>query len=73
MSNRRKAPSYRLHKPTGKAIVTLPDGKGGRKDTYLGPYGSAESRREYARVLIEWEANDRSALPGRGPARSSVT
>jgi len=67
MSNRRKAPSYRLHKPTGKAIVTLPDGKGSRKDIYLGPYGSPENRREYARVLIEWEANKRSAVPAARP------
>jgi integrase len=67
MSNRRKAPSYRLHKPTGKAVVTLPDGKGGRNDIYLGQYGSSESRREYARVLIEWEACNRGAVPAARP------
>jgi integrase len=67
MSNRRKAPSYRLHKPTGKAVVTLPDGKGGRKDIYLGAYGSPESRREYARVLSEWEASNRTAVPAAQP------
>ena len=33
-------PSYRLHKPSGKAVVTI-DGK----DHYLGDYGSAETRR----------------------------
>jgi len=61
MSNRpfRRDPSYRLHKKSGKAIVTLPDGLGGRRDFLLGEYGSAASRQEYRRVLAEWEAKGR--------------
>jgi hypothetical protein len=55
MSNRKSVPSYRVHKPTGRAVVTLPDGRGGRRDFYLGAYGSAECRREYARLVAEWE------------------
>jgi integrase len=59
MSRRKKPPSYRLHKQSGQAIVTLPDGAGGRRDVLLGPYDSPESRAEYGRVIAEWEANGR--------------
>jgi len=46
-------PSYRHHKPTGQAVVTirLPDGT--RRDEYLGKFNSADSCREYARVIAE--------------------
>jgi integrase len=47
-------PSYRLHKKSGQAIVTLSG-----KDFYLGPYGSEESRTEYDQLLAEWLANGR--------------
>jgi integrase len=59
MSCRKPVPSYRLHKQSGQAIVTLPDGQGGRHDVLLGPHDTPESRQEYARVLAEWEANGR--------------
>jgi hypothetical protein len=36
MPHRSKIPSYRLHKQSGHAIGTLPDGFGGRKDLLLG-------------------------------------
>src|SRR5437660_6262159 len=52
-------PSYRRHKQSGQAVVTLPDGLGGRRDVLLGKHGTAASRQEYARVLAEWEANGR--------------
>jgi integrase len=58
--SRRRVPSYRLHKPSGQAVVTL-DGK----DFYLGVYRSSESRTEYARRIAEWEAGGRS-LPAPG-------
>ena len=51
-------PSYRLHKQSGQAIVTL----SGRY-FLLGPINSAASRREYSRLIGEWIANDRR-LPG---------
>jgi integrase len=63
-----RVPSYRLHKQSRQAVVTLPDGDGGRHDVLLGPFGSAESRAEYARVIAEWEANGQ-----RLPQRSAVT
>lgn len=52
-------PTYRKHKQSGQAIVTLSDGLGGRRDVLLGPYGSKESRLEYARVIGEWESTGR--------------
>lgn len=52
MAGKRKAvPAYRLHKSTGRAVVTVRDADGRRKDVYLGPHDSAESRQEYARVI----------------------
>jgi integrase len=56
---RKKDPSYRLHKPSGQAIVTLPDGFRGRHDVYLGKFDTAESWEEYNRVLSEWKVNGR--------------
>ena len=45
----RKIPSYRLHKPTGQAVVRL-DGH----DFYLGKYGTPESQESYHRKVAEW-------------------
>ena len=41
-------PAYRLHKASGRAVVTL------GRDIYLGEYNSPESRLEYVRLLAEW-------------------
>jgi integrase len=49
-----RTPSYRLHKPTGQAVVTL-----NGRDVYLGRFGSPESRAEYDRMIIEWISNGR--------------
>src|SRR6516165_1639474 len=51
-----RVPSYRRHKQSGQAVVTLPDGFGGRRDVLLGKYGTSASRKEYTRVISEWEA-----------------
>ena len=59
MPRRNTIPTYRLHKQSGQAVVTLPDGLGGRRDVLLGKYGTTESRKEYARIIAEWEANGR--------------
>jgi integrase len=67
MARSKGIPSYRLHKQSGQAVVTLSDPSGRRKDVLLGKYGSAESRVEYARVLQEWEAQDRKLSPESGP------
>ena len=52
-SRNSKPPSYRLHKKTGQAVVTLRLADGKRRDFYLGVYGSPESRTEYARLIAE--------------------
>ena len=49
-------PSYRRHKPTGQAVVTL-----GGREFYLGRYGTAASRKEYNRRIAEWLASDGTA------------
>jgi site-specific recombinase XerD len=59
MFRRNHVPAYRQHRQSGQAVVTLPDGFGGRRDVLLGRFGTPESRKEYARVLAEWEANGR--------------
>jgi integrase len=43
---------YRLHRPTGKAVVTLSG-----RDHYLGKHGSPESEQAYRRLVAEWLAN----------------
>lgn len=58
-----RVPSYRRHKQSGQAVVTLPDGLGGRRDVLLGKFGTSASRKEYARVISEWEANGRRLPP----------
>jgi integrase len=66
MNRPESTPSYRLHKPSGLAIVTLPDGKGRRRDVLLGKHGTPASHREYERIISEWEAAGRR-VPTRRP------
>jgi hypothetical protein len=61
MPRTRGIPSYRPHRQSGQAVVTLPDASGKRRDHLLGKYGSPESRAEYARVIAEWQTNARRA------------
>jgi integrase len=49
-----RQPSYRKHKATGQAVVTL-----NGKDIYLGRFKSKESRAEYDRQIARWLANGR--------------
>jgi hypothetical protein len=44
-----RIPTYRLHKPTGQAVVTL-DGR----DHYLGQHGAPASRAVHDRLVAEW-------------------
>ncbi len=64
-SRPRRQPSYRLHKPTGMAVVTL-DGR----DFYLGRHGTPESRSLYNRKLAEWNANGCTITP---PKRAGLS
>src|SRR6185436_1417463 len=52
-----KNPSYRKHRATGQAVVTLSG-----RDFYLGPHGTKASRREYDRLIGEWLAAGRQPL-----------
>lgn len=63
MSNavRCRVPSYRRHKPTNQAAVTI-DGR----DFYLGRWNSADSKAEYDRLISEWTANGRVLPPDAG-------
>lgn len=49
-----RIPSYRLHRCSGRAVVTL-----GGRDVFLGKHGTPESRGRYQRIIAEWLANDR--------------
>ena len=66
-------PSYRLHKSSGQAIVTLSDPSGRRTDVLLGKYGSEQSHTEYRRVLAEWEANCRNLPATTNGVNSGLT
>jgi integrase len=56
---RRNPPSYRLHQPSGQAVVTL-----NGHDIYLGVFDSPESHAEYDRLIAEWLSAGRQ-LPSR--------
>src|SRR5262245_40727580 len=61
---RKSVPSYRLHRQSGQAVVTLSDGLGNRRDVLLGRFDTPESLQEYTRVLSEWVANGRRLTAG---------
>lgn len=64
-----RVPKYRKHRASGQAVVTI-DGK----DHYLGPHGTAVSKREYDRLVSEWLQNGRRAPAGpEGVAGLTVT
>jgi hypothetical protein len=54
-----RVPSYRLHKPSGKAVCTI-----NGRDHYLGPHGTKESKRAYSRLIEEWSTAKRSTSFG---------
>lgn len=49
-------PDFRPHKPTGRALVSLPHGDGTIQDIDLAVSDGEERRPEYARVIAEWNA-----------------
>lgn len=76
MARKSSVPKYRLHKSSGRAVVTLSDGLGGRYDVQLGAYGSPESYQRYARAIAEWEAAGRrrfvAAARAAGPSVNEI-
>lgn len=63
----RGPPSYRLHRPSGHAVVTLQG-----RDHYLGKFGSTASRREYDRIVGEWLAAGRPTMTTPEPDQIAV-
>ena len=49
-----RVPSYRRHKPTNQAVVTI-----NGQDIYLGKWNTAASKAEYDRLIAEFLANGR--------------
>lgn len=66
-ANAPRTPKYRLHRPSGQAVVAL-DGR----DTYLGRHGTAASRHEYDKRIAEWLANGRR-FPAPNGDRPEIT
>jgi hypothetical protein len=58
LSDSVRVPSYRRHKPSGQAVVTL-----NGRDVYLGKWNTNASRAEYDRLLGEWLADGRFLPP----------
>jgi integrase len=52
--NPSRVPSYRLHRASGQAVVTL-----NGRDCYLGRHNTPESRAAYDRLVGEWQARGR--------------
>jgi integrase len=59
-------PKYRLHKPTGQAVVTIAG-----RDIYLGKHGTPESKAKYHRLLAERAASI-AAVPAAEVESASV-
>lgn len=62
-----RTPSYRLHKPSGQAVVTL-----NGRDHYLGKHGTKASKERHERLIGEWLANGRQ-LPTRRQEQPSAS
>jgi hypothetical protein len=58
---RRSLPTYRKHRASGQAIVTLSG-----QDFYLGSHGTKTSHLEYDRLVAEWLARGRRPLDNTG-------
>lgn len=57
MNRRSRIPSYRFHKFSGQAVVTISG-----RDHYLGLHDTPESKHKYARLIEEWLASNRAPL-----------
>ena len=53
-----RIPSYRLHKASGQAVVTILG-----KDIYLGPHDTPESHRRYGEVIATYTSTGTTPLP----------
>lgn len=67
-----RIPTYRRHRPSGQAVVTL-----NGRDVYLGKWNTKASRTEYDRLVAEWIASgrrftSRTAAPDRTVAEVAL-
>jgi hypothetical protein len=62
-----RIPKYRLHRPSGKAVVTL-----NGKDFYLGEFNTPDSKIEYERVVAEWLGRHQTGQAITDPSGLSV-
>lgn len=60
-------PKYQKHRASGQAVVKLYG-----RCHYLGPHGTAASKREYDRLVAEWLSSGRSTSYGANPERYAV-
>lgn len=71
MARSHSVPSYRLHKPSGQAVVRIRLADGSKRDIYLGKHNSPESHKEYARVIAEQATNQPGSLLALSGEKSS--
>ncbi len=62
-----KIPKYRLHRPSGRAVMTIAG-----RDVYLGARGSAASKAEYRRRLGEYLASGGLAHASGGQSELTI-
>ena len=55
----RRVPSYRHHKPSGSAVVTI-----NCRDYYLGKHGTKASKTEYKRLISQYKSSNYSTSFG---------
>ncbi len=71
--NKPSIPSYRKRTGYDQAIVTLVDSRTRkRRDYWLGPYDTPESRERYYRLIAEWESLGRRHPKGESRAPASA-
>jgi integrase len=63
-----RVPRYRLHKPSGLAVVSL-----GGRDVHLGKHDQPASRAEYDRLVAEWLQTGRSPAVSSSASPSDLT
>ena len=62
-----RIPKYRHHKPSGQALVQI---RGHR--TYLGKYGSEESKEKYRRLIAEFVSGNGEITPDNPKSQLTV-
>lgn len=69
---RNEVPTYRLHKQSGQAVVTIREAGGCRRDILLGKFGSPESKQEYERIIAQQRVAPHSPVVGKASSDTSL-